>query len=338
METKELLQKLCDAHGVSGDETAVRETVQSLFAPYGTVETDALGNVLCTYKGTERGRKILLDAHMDQIGLCVLEITPEGFLRTAPCGGVDKRVLSSAEVTVHGKKELYGVITSTPPHLQKDGEKATLPDTILIDIGLSKDRAEQVVSAGDRVSLRSRFTELQNGCVSCPALDDRAGVAVLLCTMEHLQQMGCGDTVVALCSTREETTEGGAKAASFQVRADLCIAVDVSFAKTPDAKAEECGELLKGPMIGFAPSLTHSVSVGLKQTAIEQRIPYQTEVMGGASGTNADVIAAEAGGVQTGLLSVPLRYMHTGVEVVSLQDVENTARLLANYVLYGGQA
>lgn len=337
METKELLQTLCAAHGVSGDEAAVRETVKALFAPYGTVETDALGNVLCTYKGTEHGRKILLDAHMDQIGLCVLEITPEGFLRTAPCGGVDKRVLSSAEVTVHGKKELYGVVTSTPPHLQKDGEKATLPDTVLIDIGLSKDRAEQVVSAGDRVSLRSRFTELHNGCVSAPALDDRAGVAVLLRTMEHLQLMGCGDTVIALCSTREETTEGGAKAASFRVRADLCIAVDVSFAKTPDAKAEDCGELLKGPMIGFAPSLTHSVSMGLKQTAMEQQIPYQIEVMGGASGTNADVIAAEAGGVQTGLLSVPLRYMHTGVEVVSLQDVENTARLLANYVLYGGQ-
>lgn len=336
METKELLKLLCAAPGVSGDEAAARETVKTLFAPLGEVKTDALGNVLCTYTGTGRGRKILLDAHLDQIGLCVLEITPEGFLRTAPCGGADKRVLCGAEVTVHGKQDLYGVVTSTPPHLQKDGDEKTLPDTVFIDIGLAADEAKTLVAAGDRVSLRYSFTELFNELVSAPALDDRAGIAVLYRALEFLKIRGCGDTVTVVCSTREETTEGGAKSAAFNAQADLCIAVDVSFAKTPDAKAEDCGELSKGPMIGFAPSLTHNVSVGLRQIAAEQQIPYQIEVMGGSSGTNADVIAAEAGGVKTGLLSVPLRYMHTGIEVVSVKDVENTAQLLANYILYGG--
>lgn len=336
METKELLKLLCAAPGVSGDEAAARETVKTLFAPLGEVKTDALGNVLCTYTGTGHGRKILLDAHLDQIGLCVLEITPEGFLRTAPCGGADKRVLCGAEVTVHGKQDLYGVVTSTPPHLQKDGDEKTLPDTVCIDIGLAADEAKTLVAAGDRVSLRYSFTELFNELVSAPALDDRAGIAVLYRALEILKIRGCGDTVTVVCSTREETTEGGAKSAAFNAQADLCIAVDVSFAKTPDAKAEDCGELFKGPMIGFAPSLTHDVSVGLRQIAAEQQIPYQIEVMGGSSGTNADVIAAEAGGVKTGLLSVPLRYMHTGIEVVSVKDVENTAQLLANYILYGG--
>ena len=336
METKELLKLLCAAPGVSGDEAAARETVKTLFAPLGEVKTDALGNVLCTYTGTGHGRKILLDAHLDQIGLCVLEITPEGFLRTAPCGGADKRVLCGAEVTVHGKQDLYGVVTSTPPHLQKDGDEKTLPDTVCIDIGLAADEAKTLVAAGDRVSLRYSFTELFNELVSAPALDDRAGIAVLYRALEFLKIRGCGDTVTVVCSTREETTEGGAKSAAFNAQADLCIAVDVSFAKTPDAKAEDCGELSKGPMIGFAPSLTHDVSVGLRQIAAEQQIPYQIEVMGGRSGTNADVIAAEAGGVKTGLLSVPLRYMHTGIEVVSVKDVENTAQLLANYILYGG--
>lgn len=336
METKELLKLLCAAPGVSGDEAAARETVKTLFAPLGEVKTDALGNVLCTYTGTGHGRKILLDAHLDQIGLCVLEITPEGFLRTAPCGGADKRVLCGAEVTVHGKQDLYGVVTSTPPHLQKDGDEKTLPDTVFIDIGLAADEAKTLVAAGDRVSLRYSFTELFNELVSAPALDDRAGITVLYRALEFLKIRGCGDTVTVVCSTREETTEGGAKSAAFNAQADLCIAVDVSFAKTPDAKAEDCGELSKGPMIGFAPSLTHDVSVGLRQIAAEQQIPYQIEVMGGSSGTNADVIAAEAGGVKTGLLSVPLRYMHTGIEVVSVKDVENTAQLLANYILYGG--
>lgn len=336
MDTKELLRTLCAVPGVSGDEAAAREAVKALFSPLGEVTTDALGNVLCTYKGTKHGRKILLDAHLDQIGLCVLEITPEGFLRCAPCGGADKRVLCGAGVTVHGKETLYGVITSTPPHLQKDGDEKALPDTIPVDIGLTKEQAQSLVSVGDRVSLRYTFSELLNDCVSAPALDDRAGIAVLFLALEQLKLLACGDTVTVLCSTREETTEGGAKAASFNANADLCLAVDVSFAKTPDAKAEECGILGNGPMIGIAPSLTFSVSKGLQQIAAERGIPYQTEVMGGMSGTNADVMASEAGGMQTGLVSIPLRYMHTGVEVVSVKDIEHAASLLVNYILYGG--
>lgn len=337
MDTKELLRTLCAAPGVSGDEGEARKTVQALFSALGEVETDALGNMLCTRKGRPEGRRILLDAHLDQIGLCVVEITAEGFLRAAPCGGVDRRVLTGASVTVHGKKKLFGVVTSTPPHLQKDGEAQSAAETVLIDIGLPKERAEIYVSLGDRITPAADFISLCADAVSAPALDDRAGIAVLYLTMERLQALGAADTVTVLCSTREETTEGGAKAAAFYAQADLCIAVDVSFAKTPDANAAECGVLRAGPMIGFAPSLTRAVSEGLQQTAAARQIPYQIEVMGGRSGTNADVIAAEAGGIRTGLLSVPLRYMHTGVETVSLADVENTARLLAEYIVYGGE-
>lgn len=336
MEYQSVLRELTAAPGVSGDEREIGQTAARLLAPYGEVWTDALGSVLC--KMGEGGRHILIDAHIDQIGLSVLEITPEGFLRAAPCGGADKRVLYASEVTVYGKEPLYGVVTSTPPHLQKGEESNKVPETILIDIGMSFDRAKELVAPGDRITLRHRFSSLAGDRISAPALDDRAGLAVILGALEILQEKGCADTVTAVFSTREETTEGGAKAAAFNARADLCIAVDVSFAKTPDSKAEQCGVMGAGPMIGYAPSLTYAVSVGLCETAKACDIPYQLEIMGSLSGTNADVIAPEAGGVQTGLLSIPLRYMHTGIEAVSLQDVENTARLLAEYILRGGNA
>lgn len=337
MDYQAVLRELTAAPGVSGDEREIGQTAARLFAAFGEVSTDALNNVLCEMRGTS-GRRILLDAHMDQIGLVVLEITPEGFLRAAPCGGADKRVLCASQVTVYGKEPLFGVVTSTPPHLQRDGESAKAPETVLIDIGLSQERAQTLVSPGDRIALRHRFFTLSGDRISAPALDDRAGLAVLLGAMEILKAEGCPDTVTAVCSTREETTEGGAKAAAFRANADLCLAVDVSFAKTPDSKAELCGVLGAGPMIGYAPSLTRTVSEGLCQAAKESGIPYQSEIMGGLSGTNADGIACEAGGVQTGLLSVPLRYMHTGIEEIALQDVENTARLLAAYILRGGNA
>ncbi len=335
MDTLTVLKALTAAPGVSGDEREIAETAKSLLAPYGEVQTDRIGNVICHVRGGG-GRKILLDAHMDQIGLAVLEITPEGFLRAAPCGGADKRVLNGAEVTVCGKKKLFGVITSTPPHLQSDGEKEKLPETILIDVGLPAEQTKALVSPGDRILLRPCFRVLQNGCVSAPALDDRAGLCVLLCALARLKAAGCRDDITVVFSTREETTEGGAKSAAYNAKADLSIAVDVSFALTPDAKAEECGILSKGPMIGIAPSLSRRVTEGFRAVAEAHSIPYQLEVMGGASGTNADVIAAEAGGCEIGLLSIPLRYMHTGIECVALCDIENTARLLADYILTGG--
>lgn len=334
MDTISVLKVLTAAAGVSGDEQEIADTAAELLRSFGEVTRDRIGNVVCRRKGN--GRRVLLDAHMDQIGLVVLEITPEGFLRCAPCGGADKRVLTGAEVTVCGREKLFGVVTSTPPHLQKDGDAPTLPETILIDIGLSKERAEALVHLGDRVLLRPQFRILQNNCVSAPALDDRAGLCVLLEALEILQQNGCPDDITVVFSTREETTEGGAKSAAYNAKADLCIAVDVSFAHTPDAKPQDCGVLGKGVMIGYAPSLTHAVSKGLTAVAKAKNIPYQTEVMGGRSGTNADVISMEAGGCATGLLSIPLRYMHTGIEVVSVEDVENTARLLAAYLLEEG--
>lgn len=137
-------------------------------------------------------------------------------------------------------------------------------------------------------------------------------------------------------TTREETGGSGARVASFNSDASELIAVDVSFAKTPDSKAEECGVLGKGPMIGIAPSLDGEASEKLRQLAVEKNIPYQLEIMSGMTGTDADSMTCAADGLVSSLISIPLRYMHTGVEVISLSDIENTGSLIAEYILSGG--
>lgn len=337
MELNAILRELTAAPGASGDEQQIRETAKRLLAPYGEVHFDKLGNVVCEVKGSGKYH-VLLDAHMDQIGLAVLEITPEGFLRAAPCGGADKRVLAGEEVVVYGKEPLFGVITSAPPHLLSDADKGKVPESLLVDIGLSEEKAKALVTPGDRILLRYHFRELLGSAVSAPALDDRAGLAVLLYALEFLKNANSTTDLTVVFSTREETTEGGAKAAAFAAGAEECIAVDVSFAYTPDAKREDCGVLGKGPMIGFAPALTREISEQLEEVAMENQIPSQREIMSGSTGTNVDVMTPQAGGMRSGLLSIPLRYMHTGIEVVDTTDVENTGLLLAKYILHKEEA
>lgn len=333
MDLKTILQDLTKAAGASGDEREIAELSRKLLSPYGETKIDRMGNVVCFMKGNGKFH-IQLDAHMDEIGMSVIEIE-DGFLKTAACGGIDRRVMDGAEVLVHGKKTLYGVVTSTPPHLQKGGEKEELSEEITIDVGLSRAELESLVALGDRVTIKPQFLELLNGCVSAPALDDRAGMASLLLAAEEISKEKNRPDVTIVFSTREETTESGAKTAAYHAKADLVVAVDVSFAKTPDAKPEECGILGKGAMIGFSPVLTRERSLLLQRLAKENNLPYQVEVMGGGTGTNCDVMAAEAGGRETALLSIPLRYMHTGIEVVSLEDVKTVGLLLSKLILHG---
>ena len=335
MDIKSVLKNLTSAVAVSGKENDAFETAKKYLSGYGKVHSDKLNSVICEIDGSKDGH-ILLDAHIDRIGLIVTNITDDGFIRVAPCGGVDRRTLNGQEVTVYGKKELFGVIASTPPHLQsgENERKATEFENVIIDVGFSKEETEKYITPGDRVVINSEFNELLGEFVSCGALDDRAGVCVILRALELIKDKSHKKTT-AVFSSREETSEAGARAAAFNADADEFIAVDVSFAKTPDSKAEECGIIEKGPMIGVSPSLSYEMSEDLKRTAEKNNIPYQLEIMGGLTGTNADSMTISRGGIKSGLISIPQKYMHTGIEIVSVNDIENCAKLMAAYILGG---
>ena len=328
-----LLEKLCAAKGVSGAENRAAKVVSELLGKYMPVKTDPLGSVTGTMG--EGDVHILLDAHLDQIGLVVTAVDEIGFLKVAKCGGSDIRVLAAAEVTVHGKEDIFGVVTSTPPHLSKpeDSGKAKGFDEIAVDIGMKREDAIKVVSCGDRITFNGRFSKLLGNRVASPSIDDRAGVAAILRCLEMLEGKKLGCKISVLFSVQEETGGSGAQTGAFSIDADEAIAVDVSFATAPGISGEKYASLGGGTMIGFAPSLDYEMSRRLSDIAENKNIPNQPEVMGGRTGTNCDEIQVAGKGVKTALLSIPLRNMHTAVEVCDLEDIENTAKLMAEYII-----
>lgn len=338
MDTTKLLLEFSSKTGVAGFERDAAKYGGKLLSAFGSTRVSPLGSVICTVREpVEGGMHIMLDAHIDEIGLIVSYIEEKGFLRVSACGGVDRRLLQASPVTAHTKNgPVKGVVCSVPPHLGKDKEspKNKRIDEIYIDIGASsKAEAEELVRLGDRVTLDSAPRELLNGLVSGKAIDDRAGCAAILKALEYLDGKGFNCGLTAVFSSMEEIGGQGAKTAAYEVSPTHAVAVDVSFAHTPDSKKELCGELGKGPMIGFAPVLSPEMSRRLRELAEENAIPYQTEVMGGKTGTNADHIATARAGVRTALVSIPQKYMHTPVETVAVSDVENTGRLIAAFIL-----
>ncbi len=334
MEIKELCLKLADSIGVSGDEIKTDELARQILSEYADTHIDRMNNVIGRIEG--KGKKFLLDAHVDQIGLIVRGINEKGFVLFDKCGGVDPRTLIGSEVVVLGEKPLFGVVCSVPPHLAGDDDKLPEITKMAIDIGFCKDEAEKFVFPGDRIIFRNKQHELLGTRLSSAAFDDRAGIAVLLRATQILKEEGFNADLTVMLSSQEEVGGAGAMTGSFSNQADEAIVVDVTFATQPSVDKEESGELGKGPLIGFAPVLDRKMSLDLVKTAKEHGIPYSCEVMGRSTGTNADKITVSGKGIKTAIVSVPLRNMHTAVEVIDTDDIEYCAKLIAYYILENG--
>ncbi len=343
-ELTDILFELTRNNGVSGDEFCASNTAASMLEKYTSdVTVDDFGNVIANIGKREDGKPhIMLDAHIDEIGFIVTYITDEGFLKVSNCGGIDRRLLLAQQVEVlcSNRRRIFGVVTSTPPHLESDDKKAPKLEDVFVDTGMSKEEVEEIVSLGDRVVISNEPCSLLGDRVTSKCLDDRAGVLTLIQTLELLknefESLKCSLSVVL--SSQEETGERGAKTSAYKVDPDMAIAVDVSFARVEGDKKDTCGVMGKGPMIGVSPSLSKSMSNRLVQIAKDNGIPYQIEVMGGTTGTNADAIGVTRGGVKTVTVSIPLKNMHTPVEVISISDIESSARLIAEFLRNGVEA
>lgn len=333
-----LLYRLCNTVGISGSENDVAELSMNLLSKFGNTTIQNDGSVICVMGRPDAKKTILFDAHIDQIGLVVTYITENGFLKVSACGGVDKRLLPGSIVTVHGNKNFTGIICSIPPHLNSTLGKNDFQnvDDIYIDLGTDKNIIKNNVNIGDKVSFYSEPGKLLNNRIASSCLDDRAGVAVLIKLAEKLYNIDINTKVFILLSSQEETGCLGARVSSYKCDPDEAIAIDVSFAKQPCLGDDKYSTLGNGGMIGIAPILSNSITNTLISIAKKHKIPYQLEVMGGKSGTNADVIATTKCGVKCGLVSIPQRYMHSAVEVVDINDLNNTVDLLFQYVISGG--
>jgi len=330
---QKLLEKLCALPAVSGCEYSAADAAAALLARHCDVTRDPLGSVIGTRPGN--GPHILLDAHLDQIGMVVTGYEPGGFLHVAKCGAMDIRCLAAQEVMVHGKQMVRGFIPAGAPHLG-NSDKAPDWNGIVIDTGLSEEACRELIPPGSRVRLSAPPVRLLGERFASPALDNRAGVASILRCLELLESDDL-PPVTVLFSVQEETGGAGAQAAALAANADEAIVVDVSFAAAPGISREDAqGNLGDGVLVGIAPTLDHAMSQRLLQTAKKHNIPHLPEIMGGASGTNADRIQAPSG-TPCALLSIPQRNMHTAAEVVDIQDIEATAKLMEAYIMERGE-
>ena len=333
MDLKNLCFELGSQSGVSGCEKDAAEAICTHLNKYMKTEIDILGNVIGK---TEKGRfNVLLDAHLDRIGLVVRGFDSKGFVLFDRVGGVDLRVLTGAEVILHGKEDIFGVICSVPPHLSKSDDSKKLDiKQMAIDTGFNKEEVTKLVSIGDRITLRNFQYELSGDKITSGAFDDRCAIAAILYALELIKGKLNNVGLTVMFSTREETGGSGAKTGAFaNAYCDCSIVVDVGFGDDPYTSKEDTISLGAGPSIGIAPILDNDFTKDLIKLAKDKSIPYQHDVMGRTTGTNADSITIAGKGIRTVLLSIPLRYMHTANEVICLKDIENTGRLIAEYLL-----
>jgi endoglucanase len=331
----EILEKLANASGVTGREDEVRSLMIKYLKPYADeVKEDKIGNVVAIKKGKKNASKLMLAAHMDEIGLLVKTITKEGFLQFMKMGGIDDRVLLAQKVMVCTENGLlHGIIGSKPPHIQKEDERKRVlaSDELFIDIGAeNQEEARKMgVRIGDPVEFDIKFAKLSKDVVIGKAFDDRAGCVAMIEVMKRLEKTDC--TIFAVGTVQEEVGCRGAVTSAFGLSPDLGIALDVTVAgDTPGVKESEAPvKLGKGPSLGIADSglITHlKVLKLLIDTAEENKIPYQLEA-GLAGTTDASRIALAREGVPSGPLSIPTRYIHSPTSMINLTDVENVIKL-----------
>lgn len=334
----ERLKQLSDLGGISGFEFVIAPKIKELLAEYcDEVTQDSCGNVVGFVRcEDEHAPMVMIESHMDGIGLMVKDITDRGFLTFVPIGGIDPRILPSSEVVVCGKKELFGVIGAKPPHLQSadDAKKAPKTENMAIDVGLSAEEVKQIVTVGDMVYFKTEAVSLPCGnCISGKYLDDRAGIVSLLICLERLKGRRLPFHLAVLCAVQEEVGLRGAKMGAHSICPNAALVVDVCHGTTPDSGAESVFEPGSGTVLSLGPNIHPQLAAIAKQAAEEANIPFSLDADGGDTGTDAWAVQVARTGVATMLLSVPLRYMHTTVETLSFDDVTATGNLLAETLL-----
>jgi endoglucanase len=331
----ETLEELSNAFGVVGREEEVRRLMKQLLLPHvDEIEEDALGNIIGCKTGKTKAPKVMLAAHMDEIGLLVKTISKDGFLGFTKMGGIDDRILLARKVNVYTDGgPLHGVISSKPIHIQKEEERKKIItyDNLFIDVGAEsrEDAVKKGVKVGNPVGFDITFSKVDEETFVGKAFDDRVGCAVMVETLKLL-----GDSeipVYAVGTVQEEVGLRGAATAAYRIHPDLGVAIDVTLAGgVPGVKENEAPiKMRQGPSLTVADRglITHPKALKLLvDTAEENGIPYQLET-GLPGATDAAKISLTREGVPSCVISIPTRYVHSPAEMVSLRDVDNAVKL-----------
>lgn len=346
--TADLIKRLSQAIGVTGYRGAnnIYEAITAELTPYvDRIERDRMGSLIGFKAGNHDQkaggeiehstsnippRKIMIAAHLDEIGAIVTQLD-QGFLRFTQIGGLDDRILMGQEVIVHARRDLPGIIGSVPPHLLPPDEPRNRVDQakMLIDVGLPPREVDKLVRVGDLISFIGRPFDLMNDLISGKAMDNRASVAAMIVCLQQLAHLRHSWDVYAVATADEEWGRYvGATTQAYAIQPDAAIALDVTFADVSEIDIK----LNEGPVISLGPSNHPVLRKRLVQLCEKLEMKYQTEIISSGAGTDAFAIEISREGVPTILISLPSRYMHSPVEVVHPKDVERTGRLMAQFI------
>jgi len=334
----EFFRRILETPSPSGYESPAQQIVRDYVADFADdVQTDVHGNVIAVRNG-DAPLRLMLAGHCDQIGLIVQHIDDDGFLYVQPIGGWDPQQLIGQRMTAWTDQgPVFGVIARKPIHLMTDEDRKKVPKIkdLWLDIGAKdKEDAEKLIRIGDPVTVELGFTQVRNNLAVSPAMDDKAGAWVVLEALRRIDKakLKCG--VFAVSTVQEEVGLRGARTSSFGVDPHVGIAVDVTHATdcpTIEKKEEGDVRLGKGPVVYRGPNMNPKVVERLIAAAEGHKIDFQLGAEGRATGTDANAIQVNRAGVATGLVSIPNRYMHSPVEMISLDDIDRAADLLARF-------
>lgn len=335
-----LLSKICTTPGAPGFEQKVREMVIQEITPLvDEVEVDNMGNVYAIKRGTaaktgERNKRVMIGAHMDEIGFMVTHIDDNGFLRFHTLGGFDPKTLTAQRVIIHGKKDIIGVMASKPIHVMSTEERnkvAKLKD-YFIDTGLSAEEVKEIVSIGDSVTREREFIEMGN-CVNGKSLDNRLAVFILIETLKNLKGKDVPYDVYGVFTVQEEVGIRGANVSAMRINPDFGFGLDTTIAfDLPGAAAhEKITELGKGTAIKIMDASTicdYRMVKFMKETADRHKITWQPEILTAGGTDTAGIQRMTEGGSIAGAVSIPTRHLHQVIEMAHKDDIQGSIDLL----------
>ncbi len=330
------LKELMSLPGLSAYEAPVRNTIAAAWKPLvDELSISPIGSLHGLKKGKGESPRpgILLAAHMDAIGLMVTQVKGE-FLQFTEIGGIDFRILPGMRVIVHGRTDIPGVVTLPREALLPDG-KGSGPiemEYLFVDVGLKAQEVAENIQVGDLISFAQEPMNLPTDIICGHTLDNRASVAAVSICLEELALVNHNWDVWAVATVQEEETLGGGFTSPFQIRPDLAIAIDVTFARGPGISDYRTHTLGKGITLGIGSNIHPAFFKAVKDCARKYDIPVHDEIMPSASGTDAFAMQIVAEGITTLVMGIPLRYMHTPVEMVALQDIRRAGHLLAAFI------
>jgi endoglucanase len=332
-----LLKEICEVAGAPGHEQRIREVVlREVKKLVDKVSVDNMGNVTAFKKG-KKDKKVMIAAHMDEIGFIVTHIDENGFLRFIPLGGFDPKTLTAQRVIVHGKKDVIGVMGSKPIHMMSAGEREKIVpiSDYFIDLGLSKKEVDKIVSVGDTVTRQRELIEMGN-CVNCKSIDNRVSVFILIETLRELKSSPYD--VYAVFTVQEEVGIRGANASALQIEPDFGFGLDTTIAfDVPGAKPYEVVTRLgDGTAIKIMDASTicdYRMVKYMKQTAVKHKIKHQTEILPAGGTDTAALQRMNPGGAISGAISIPTRHIHQVIEMADKSDIRASIDLLKNCLL-----